>query len=165
MVSSSKAAQRVGRATVEGKHDPRGYWSAAAGGITSIRFALDHIVRDDDRRGLVIVYDVEINGQKNRACEFLRFGADSRAVQREAMYGAGLQITRSIAVGAAAREDPVDHDSSLLAVVGEPYAPVTDAEPQFPCRTVQAFQITALGFSEPRECRNDPIGGLAVQPP
>jgi hypothetical protein len=86
--TSPKAAQRVGRATVEGKDDLRGYWSAAAAGINSITFTLDHIVWDGDRRELVIVYDAEINGQKNRACEFLRFGEGELAVQGEAMYGA-----------------------------------------------------------------------------
>jgi hypothetical protein len=88
--TSPKAAQRVGRATLEGKDDLRGYWSPAAAGITSITFTLDHAVWDADRRELVIVYDAEINGQKNRACEFLRFGEGALAVQGEAMYGAGL---------------------------------------------------------------------------
>jgi hypothetical protein len=86
--TSPKAAQRVGRATVEGKEDLRVYWSAAAAAISSITFTLDHVLWDADRRELVIVYDAEINGQKNRACEFLRFGEGGHAVQGEAMYGA-----------------------------------------------------------------------------
>ena len=43
---------------------------------------------DSERSELAIVYDAEINGQKSRACEFLRLGGDGRAEEGEAMYGA-----------------------------------------------------------------------------
>ena len=86
--TSPKAAQRVGTATVTGKEALAAYWGAAAAAITSIRFTLDRVLLDTERRELVIVYDAEINGQRNRACEFLRFNDDGQVVEGEAMYGA-----------------------------------------------------------------------------
>ena len=86
--TSPKAVQRVGTATVTGKDALAAYWNAAAATITSLRFTLDRVLLDAERRELVIVYDAEINGQRNRACEFLRFNDDGQAVEGEAMYGA-----------------------------------------------------------------------------
>ncbi len=88
--TSPKAAQRVGTATVHGKDALRAYWNASVALITSIQFTLDRVVFDPECRELVIVYDAEINGQRNRACEFLRLDEDGRAREAEAMYGALL---------------------------------------------------------------------------
>ncbi len=86
--TSPKAALRVGTATVEGQDALRSYWNASVAQIHSLHFALDHIVWGPERRELAIVYDAEINGQRNRACEFLRFNDDGQAVEGKAMYGA-----------------------------------------------------------------------------
>jgi hypothetical protein len=88
--TSPRAAVRVGTSTVEGKEALRAYWNASTALITSLRFTLDYTMWDPDRRELVIVYTAEINGQRNRACEFLRFGDAGLAVAGEAMYGAPL---------------------------------------------------------------------------
>jgi steroid delta-isomerase len=86
--TSPKAATITGNALVVGKDALRAYWTAALSRITSIRFTLDRALWDDDRATLTIVYQAELNGQKNRACEFLRFGEGGAAVEGEAMYGA-----------------------------------------------------------------------------
>ena len=86
--TSPKAALRVGTATVDGKDALRAYWNASVAQIHSLHFTLEHVVWDSERSELAIVYDAEINGQKSRACEFLRLGGDGRAEEGEAMYGA-----------------------------------------------------------------------------
>lgn len=87
--TSPRAQQRVGVATVEGKDALRDYWQKSVGLVTSFRFELDHVVWDPEQAELAIVYTAAINGQRNRACEFLRFDEDGAAVYGEALYGAG----------------------------------------------------------------------------
>ena len=60
--------------------------------IETIHFTLDHTAWDPERLELLIVYDAEINGQRNRACELMRFDDTGRVVEGEAMYGAALPI-------------------------------------------------------------------------
>jgi len=88
--TSPKAAQRVGLATVTGKDALGAYWSGSIELITSIHFALDRVLWDVTRAELVVLYDAEINGQRTRACEFMRFGPDGLVREGEAMYGAML---------------------------------------------------------------------------
>ena len=88
--TSPRAAATVGTATVVGKEALRAYWLAAAARIESIRFTVDRAVWDPEHAELVIVYTAEINGQRSRACEFLRFDEAGRVVEGEAMYGAAV---------------------------------------------------------------------------
>jgi len=88
--TSPKAALTVGSATVEGKDALRAYWTAAVARIETMHFTFDRAVWDPARRELVVVYDSEINGQKNRACEFMRFDDTGHVLEGEAMYGALL---------------------------------------------------------------------------
>jgi len=88
--TSPKALALTGRALVEGKDALRGYWQGALARMSSLHFELDHVLWDGDRRTLTIVYAAELNGQRMRACEFLRFGDGDRAVEGEAMYGTAL---------------------------------------------------------------------------
>ena len=88
--TSPKAATFTGRALVEGKEALRAYWRTALERITSLRFTLDHALWDEARRTLAIVYVAELNGQRSRACEFLRMGTGEKAIEGEAMYGAAL---------------------------------------------------------------------------
>ncbi len=88
--TSPKAATITGNAVVSGKSALRAYWTAALSKITSLRFTLDRALFDDASGTLTIVYRAELNGQSNRACEFLRFGSGHQALEGEAMYGAGL---------------------------------------------------------------------------
>ena len=86
--TSPRAAQRVGTAVVEGKEAMGAYWRLAAAQATSLHFVLDHVVWDEARQELVILYTNERDGQRTRACEWLRFGADGLAVEGAALYGA-----------------------------------------------------------------------------
>ena len=88
--TSPRAALTVGAATVVGKEALRTYWTTAAARIETIHFTLDRAVWDPAHRELVIVYDAELNGQKNRACELMRFDDSGYVVEGEAMYGAAL---------------------------------------------------------------------------
>ena len=88
--TSPRALALTGRALVEGKDALRSYWQGALARIETIRFTLDYVLWDTDRRTMSIVYEADINGQRLRACEFLRFGEGKRAVEGEAMHGAAL---------------------------------------------------------------------------
>jgi ketosteroid isomerase-like protein len=88
--TSPRAAATVGTATVVGKDALRTYWRSAIARIETIRFTLDHAVWDVDRAELVILYVSEINGQRNRAAEWMRFDAMGRVVAGEAMSGVVL---------------------------------------------------------------------------
>jgi ketosteroid isomerase-like protein len=89
--TSPKAATITGRPLVEGKPALRAYWRAALERITSLRFTLDTALWDESAKTLAIVYVAELNGQRARACEFLRMGSTARAIEGEAMYGAALE--------------------------------------------------------------------------
>ncbi|MFN8513829.1 MAG: nuclear transport factor 2 family protein [Thermomicrobiales bacterium] len=86
--TSPRAAQRVGTAVVEGKTALGAYWRLAAAQATSLHFVLDHVVWDEARQELVILYTNERDGQRTRACEWLRFGPNGLAVEGAALYGA-----------------------------------------------------------------------------
>jgi SnoaL-like domain len=88
--TSPRAAEVTGIGVVEGKEALRAYWRAALALVESIRFSLDHVLWDDERREMTIVYVSERGGRRIRACEFLRFGDSERAIEGEAMYGAPL---------------------------------------------------------------------------
>lgn len=87
--TSPRATARIGRATVEGKAALRAYWQTALAHAASIRFTLDHATWDEARRELLIVYTNEVDGERTRACELLRFDAGGLVVEGEAWYGAG----------------------------------------------------------------------------
>lgn len=87
---SPKAATLTGNAVVRGKAALRSYWQLALSRIGSLRFALESVLWDGERRTMTIVYRREIDAQSDRACEFLRFGDSGRAVDGEAMYGASV---------------------------------------------------------------------------
>lgn len=86
--TSPRAAQRVGTPVVVGKAALRRYWQLAIEQAASLHFTLDHIVWDEARQELVILYTNERDGQRTRACEWLRFGPDGLAVEGAALYGA-----------------------------------------------------------------------------
>jgi ketosteroid isomerase-like protein len=85
--SSPKAVQTVGRPTVHGKPALRAYWDAALGKIGSIRFTVVRVIWDPDTAELAIIYDRDVDGQRDRAAEVLRFGASGQVVSGEVLYG------------------------------------------------------------------------------
>jgi ketosteroid isomerase-like protein len=88
--TSPRASAAVGSPTVAGKDALRTYWQTALAHIEAIHFTLDHAVWDSDRSELVILYVSEINGQRSRAAEWMRFDLTGRVAHGEALYGAAM---------------------------------------------------------------------------
>src|SRR5688572_3382213 len=86
--TSPKALARTGKATVQGRQELAAYWEMAR--TFQITFTLDRALWDAARKELTIVYTADINGQRNRACEFMRFNDAGLVAEGEAMYGATL---------------------------------------------------------------------------
>ena len=80
----------VGRPVLRDKQELAGYWRGALARIASLQFRLDHAAWDERRRELVVVYEADLNGERKRACEIMRFDAAGRQVAGEALYGATL---------------------------------------------------------------------------
>lgn len=87
---SPLAAKRTGSAKVQGREALRRYWSGARA-YTIFVFTLDHILWDEARSELLIVYTRDVDGRRDRACELVCFGADGLVRHGEAMYGAELE--------------------------------------------------------------------------
>ncbi len=88
--TSPKAIAVLGRGNVEGRAELRSYWQARLAQIDSLRFTLERVLWDGEQRTMAILYVADLNGQRSRACEFLRFGESGTAVEGAAMYGAPL---------------------------------------------------------------------------
>ena len=86
--TTPRAKAIVGSCRVEGKTNLREYWIRAISRVQTIHFALDHVIGDGDRMG--IVYVAEIDGRRMRAVEFLKFGDDGLIHVGEAMHGVEL---------------------------------------------------------------------------
>jgi len=86
--TSPRAKAIVGSSRVEGKTKLREYWTRAISRVQTIHFALDDVISDGDRMG--IVYVAEIDGRRMRAVEFLKFGNDGLVHEGEAMHGVEL---------------------------------------------------------------------------
>jgi steroid delta-isomerase len=85
---SPVASAVVGRAVLRDKQELAGSWRAALARIATLEFRLDHAVWDERRRELVVVYEANLNGERKRSCEIMRFDAAGRQVGGEALYGA-----------------------------------------------------------------------------
>jgi ketosteroid isomerase-like protein len=86
--ASPRVQAILGVSRVEGKTKLREYWTRAISRVQTLHFALDHVIREGDRMG--IVYVAEIDGRRNRAVEFLKFGDDGLIHEGEAMHGVDL---------------------------------------------------------------------------
>jgi SnoaL-like domain len=87
---SPLAVTLLGKPLVEGKAALASYWRDAFDRASALEFRLDHVVCDTQRREMVVVFDRMINGERDRACEFMRFDEDDRQIFGEAMNGAKL---------------------------------------------------------------------------
>jgi steroid delta-isomerase len=85
---SPVARSVVGRAVLRNKQELADYWRSALARIATLAFTLDHAAWDERRRELVVVYEANLNGEKKRACEIMRFDAGGTQIAGEAMYGA-----------------------------------------------------------------------------
>jgi hypothetical protein len=85
--ASPKALALMGTPAVRGREALRAYWQRALAAITSLHFAVDRVIWDPSSRELSIVYDREVNGQRDRASEILRFDAGGLVTHGEVHYG------------------------------------------------------------------------------
>ena len=85
---SPMARNVVGRPLLRNKKELADYWRAALGRISTLEFKLDHVSWDERRRELNVVYEANLNGERKRACEIMRFDASGRQTRGEALYGA-----------------------------------------------------------------------------
>jgi hypothetical protein len=85
---SPVARSVVGRAVLRNKQELADYWRGALARIATLEFRLDHAAWDERCRELVVVYEANLNGERKRACEIMRFDAAGRQIAGEAMYGA-----------------------------------------------------------------------------
>jgi hypothetical protein len=72
---------------IDGKAELADYWRTSLQQIASLRFTLQRVLWDPESSELSIVYDREVNGQRDRAVEVLHFGKSARVVRGEAFYG------------------------------------------------------------------------------
>ena len=86
--TSPVARSVVGRAVLRNKQELADYWRGALSRIATLEFRLDHAAWDERQRELVVVYEANLNGERKRACETMRFDAAGRQIAGEAMYGA-----------------------------------------------------------------------------
>jgi steroid delta-isomerase len=85
---SPVASAVVGRSVLRNKQELAAYWRGALARIATLEFRLDHAAWDERRRELVVVYEANLDGERKRACEIMRFDPAGRQVGGEALYGA-----------------------------------------------------------------------------
>jgi len=88
--TSPVARSVVGRPVLRNKQELADYWRAALARISTLEFRLDHAAWDERRRELNVVYEANLNGERKRACEIMRFDEAGRQIRGEALYGAVL---------------------------------------------------------------------------
>jgi hypothetical protein len=86
--TSPIARSVVGRPVLRNKQELADYWRGALSRISTLEFTLDHAAWDERRRELNVVYEANLNGERKRACEIMRFDAEGRQISGEALYGA-----------------------------------------------------------------------------
>ncbi|MEO8062489.1 MAG: nuclear transport factor 2 family protein [Pseudomonadota bacterium] len=86
--TSPTAADVVGTATVRGKDALRAYWATALKRIGSVHFSVDHVLWDETRHELAIIYTATMAGKSRRVSENLRLGDDDKIVAAEVFHGA-----------------------------------------------------------------------------
>lgn len=85
--TSPTALAVMGTPTVRGKEALREYWTTALSRLTSLRFTVDRVVWDTDRRELAIIYTAETDGKARRVSENLVFDSAGQVVVAEVFHG------------------------------------------------------------------------------
>jgi limonene-1,2-epoxide hydrolase len=99
--TSPKAVDTVGRPTVAGLAQLRGYWERALARIQTLEFVVVRTDWDPRHRSLAILYDRRINGSADRALELLTLDAAGTVVAAEVFYGVMPEVP-----AAASATDP-----------------------------------------------------------
>ena len=87
---SPMAQSLIGLKVVKGRRQIAKYWRAALDHVVQLQFRLDHVVWDEERRELIIIYEATLNSDRKRACEIMQFDASGRVMKGEALYGKAL---------------------------------------------------------------------------
>jgi hypothetical protein len=90
--TSPAALALVGVATVHGKEELRAYWTEALSRIRSLRFIVNRVVWDPERRELAIIYTSEVDGTTKRISENLTFDQEGCVVTGEVFYGVSGEL-------------------------------------------------------------------------
>jgi hypothetical protein len=90
---SPLAGKFVGRSVLRNKDELRAYWQTGLTQVSALEFTLDHASWDERRRELTVLYQANLNGERQRACEVMQFDPSGRQVRGEAFYGAPLAET------------------------------------------------------------------------
>jgi len=85
--TSPTAVETVGTATVRGKDALRAYWTTALTRFGPVHFSVEHVLWDETRCELAIVYTARMGGKFRRVSENLRFGSDQKVVTAEVFHG------------------------------------------------------------------------------
>jgi hypothetical protein len=89
--TSPTALAVVGVGTVRGKESLRAYWTTALGRIGALRFLVDRVLWDPERRELAIIYTSQIDGTTKRVSENFTFDSSGRVVSAEVFHGVAEQ--------------------------------------------------------------------------
>ena len=89
------ATEAVGVPTVYGKAALRDYLVRVLRPVTALRFTIHRVIWDRETSELSIIYDREINGQRDRASEILHFAGSGRVDRGEVYYGVIPQVART----------------------------------------------------------------------
>ena len=85
--TSPTALAVVGSPVVRGKAALLEYWAAALARVDSLLFTVDHVLWDDARRELAIIYTSAIDGKAKRVSENLTFDEDGKVIAAEVFHG------------------------------------------------------------------------------
>lgn len=85
--ASPEALALVGTPSVRGREALRTYWQKALAAITSLHVRVDRVIWDAESGELSIVCGREVNGQRDRASEILRFDGAGLVVRGEVHHG------------------------------------------------------------------------------
>ena len=87
--TSPTALAVVGMPTVKGKNALRAYWTKALSRVETLRFNIERLVWDPERRELAIIYTSEINGNSKKVSENLAFNDNDLVITAEVFHGIG----------------------------------------------------------------------------
>ena len=77
---------------VHGKEELRAYWTEALSRIRSLRFIVNRVVWDPERRELAIIYTSEVDGTTKLVSENLTFDKAGCVVTGEVFHGVSRQL-------------------------------------------------------------------------
>ncbi len=75
---------------MQGKDALSAYRRAGLQNLFTLGFVLDHAIWDPSQLELLVIYEANLNENRNRACELMTFNQGGFQIKGEALYGAPL---------------------------------------------------------------------------